>query len=344
MKIKQKPLIISLITLLTLSIVFTLINENKSKYASINHIESLPLTHKYINTNFYYNQLTQIEKNVYNKIIKKLNSYEGGEIILDENISVNNLSRIADAIRFNNNNNYFYSLFTLPFTSDNQLVNWGPNQNNNELEENKISKILLELYIGENDTRLNNFDISDKLIVTNYNDKKNIFEDIPNELINKYNSIKSETDTMLENIISNMPKNLTQVEAIDYFSNWIIDNMSYTDSFTYGTNYGDIVNEEIQFSSSISSITNKSAVCSGLSMILSELCRKVGIESYVCLGTVSNGGTPFNHAWVAIIIGDTVYYKDPTKEVSAGKIFPLKTKGDLSKGSYILRFSNHFKY
>lgn len=344
MKIKQKHIVIFFITILTLLIIITLVNENKSKYLSINAIEELPLTYEYVTTNFYYDQLTPIEQNVYNKIIKNLNSYEGGEIILDENISVNNLSRIADAIRFNNNNNYFYSLFTLPFTSDNKLVNWGANQNNNELEENKISKILLEIYIGEEDTRLNSFDISDDFFVTNYDDKKNIFESIPNELINKYNSINSETHTILENIILNMPKDLTQVEAVDYFSNWIINNMTYTDSFTYGTNYGDIVNEEVQFSSSISSITNKSAVCSGLSMILSELCRKVGIESYVCLGTVSNGGTPFNHAWVAIIIGDTVYYKDPTKEVGAGKVFPLKTKGDLSKGSYILRFSNHFDY
>lgn len=44
---------------------------------------------------------------------------------MDKKISVNELSRIADAVRFNNHNNYFYFLFTLPFTSENKLVNWG---------------------------------------------------------------------------------------------------------------------------------------------------------------------------------------------------------------------------
>ena len=100
---------------------------------------------------------------------------------MDKKISVNELSRIADAVRFNNHNNYFYFLLTLPFTSENKLVNWGTNQKKEDLEEKKIGKLLLELYVGEEDTRLNQFEISDDMIVTNYESEKKIFSTISNE-------------------------------------------------------------------------------------------------------------------------------------------------------------------
>ncbi|MBE6053967.1 MAG: hypothetical protein E7212_08650 [Clostridium sartagoforme] len=343
MKKKSKYLIFFLASLIILITASILIQNNSEKTVQKN-IEAIPLNYENIDVNFYYNQLNSTEKNVYDKIINNLNVYKGGEVVLDENISVNNLSRIADAVRFNNDNNYFYSLFTLPLTSDNKLVNWGTNQAKEELEKMQISKILLQLYIGEDDTRSDDFDLSDDLVIRNYDEKKKLFENIPNELITEYESIKNETNELLENIIANMPKNLNQEEAVNYFSQWLIDNMVYTDSFTYGTNYGDITNPEIQFGSYLSSITNKSAICSGLSMILSELCRRVGIDSYICLGTVSDGGSPFNHAWVAIVIGDTTYYKDPTREVAMKKIYPLIIEDELTKGNYLLRFSKHFNY
>lgn len=344
MKPKNKYLIISFITLFIIIVTISIFIVNKEKQLPQKTIEPIPLSYESLNINFYYQQLNSIEKNVYNKIINNLKIYKGGEIILDENISVNNLSRIADALRFNNDNNYFYLLLTLPLTSDNKIINWGTNQSKETLEKEQINKILLQLYIGEDDTRLNKVNISDDFTITNYDEVKKSFENIPNELINKYEGIKNETNKILENIILDMPSNLTQEEAVNYFSQWLINNMNYTDSFSYGTNYGDIVNEEIQFSTYISSITNKSAICSGLSMILSELCRRVGIESYICLGTVSNGESPYNHAWVAVHIGDTIYYKDPTREISEKKVYTLKNKEELTKGNYILRFSNHFNY
>lgn len=98
-------------------------------------IPSIPLTNEYKTTDFYYNQLNTIEQSVYNQLVEKLKDYKAGEIVLQESISVNNLSRIADAIRFNGNNEYFYSLFTLPLTKTNQIVNWGTNQSQNELEK-----------------------------------------------------------------------------------------------------------------------------------------------------------------------------------------------------------------
>ena len=179
MKTKGKYLIICCCIVFILLVVINIISENKSKTVDENPIKQLPLSNEYVDINFYYEQLTSDERNVYNKIIEHLDAYQGGEILLDKKISVNELSRIADAVRFNNHNNYFYFLFTLPFTSKNELVNWGTNQKKEDLEEKKISKLLLELYVGEEDTRLDRFEISDDMIVANYEKEKKNFQQFP---------------------------------------------------------------------------------------------------------------------------------------------------------------------
>lgn len=337
MKKNQKYIIIVLIAITILCAVIYIVSANKSKISSKSKIQDLPLTYEYVETNFYYEQLTPVERNVYDKLTEKLDAYEGGEILLDKKISVNSLSRIADAMRFNDRNNYFYSLFTYPFTDDNKLVNWYPNQSKEELEKKQIRKILLDIYIGENDTRLNNLNLTEDATVTNFDEQKHIFETIPENLVSKYDTVKKETNQMLDDITTNMPKDLNQEEAVNYFSQWIIDNMSYTSSFTSETQYGDIANEDVQFSSSLASLTNENAVCAGFAMILSELCKRVGIESYVCLGTSSYGGSPADHAWTAVIIGNTTYYTDPTVGVGTQTVSRLKTRDELTKGSYILR-------
>ena len=232
MKIKPKYLIICCCIVFAILVAINIISENQSQNVAKNQIKELALTYEYIDTNFYYEQLTSDEQEVYHKIIEQLDVYQGGEILLDKKISVNELSRIADAVRFNNHNNYFYFLLTLPFTSENKLVNWGTNQKKEDLEEKKIGKLLLELYVGEEDTRLNQFEISDDMIVTNYESEKKIFSTISNDLMNQYESIQKETNEILDDVISKMPKNLTQEEAVEYFSNWIIENMDYTENYT----------------------------------------------------------------------------------------------------------------
>lgn len=205
MKMKRKYIILSFTAILLLLIGMYAMRENKSPKSEI---ADLPLTHEYAGTNFYYRQLDSVEQNVYNKLIEKLDVYEGGEIIPDEAISVNNLSRIADAMRFNDKNNYFYSLFTFPLTSDNRLVNWYTNQSEEELETKQISKLLLEIYIGENDTRLNTWNFSEDATVTNFDEQKHLFETIPENLMSEYDTIKKETEQLLDEIVTNMPNNL----------------------------------------------------------------------------------------------------------------------------------------
>ena len=112
MKIKPKYLIICCCIVFAILVAINIISENQSQNVAKNQIKELALTYEYIDTNFYYEQLTSDEQEVYHKIIEQLDVYQGGEILLDKKISVNELSRIADAVRFNNHNNYFYFLFT----------------------------------------------------------------------------------------------------------------------------------------------------------------------------------------------------------------------------------------
>ena len=46
------------------------------------------------------------------------------------------------------------------------------------------------------------------------NRKRKFFSTISNDLMNQYESIQKETNEILDDVISKMPKNLTQEEAV----------------------------------------------------------------------------------------------------------------------------------
>lgn len=59
-------------------------------------------------------------------------------------------------------------------------------------------------------------------------------------------------------------------------------------------------------------ILDKKGICGGFSVALSDLCNKVGIDSYVVSGKATQQVTEMYHAWVAVKIGKGTYYVDPT--------------------------------
>lgn len=64
-----------------------------------------------------------------------------------------------------------------------------------------------------------------------------------------------------------------------------------------------------------------------MSDLMVDLCNMAGIEAYSVKGTLSaNKGEKVPHQWVAVVIGNEIYYLDPTKDVALQKSHPLYTK------------------
>ena len=77
MKIKPKYLIICCCIVFAILVAINIISENQSQNVAKNQLKELALTYEYIDTNFYYEQLTSDEQEVYHKIIEQLDVYQG---------------------------------------------------------------------------------------------------------------------------------------------------------------------------------------------------------------------------------------------------------------------------
>lgn len=73
-------------------------------------------------------------------------------------------------------------------------------------------------------------------------------------------------------------------------------------------------------------ILDKRGICGGISIILSELCNRVGITAYPVFGTIKSDGTLIPHGWVAMRVDDSTYYIDPTYVCQTGEMDNLKMK------------------
>ena len=127
-----------------------------------------------------------------------------------------------------------------------------------------------------------------------------------------------------------MPKNMNEKEAVQYFLNWIKDNMEY-DYSVYESSiepyYDKLYENEVYADvSNKGCILGKRGICGGISIILSELCNRVGITAYPVFGTIKSDGTLIPHGWVAMRVDDSTYYIDPTYVCQTGEMDNLKMK------------------
>jgi hypothetical protein len=169
------------------------------------------------------------------------------------------------------------------------------------------------------------------LVEKQYNDIIKYVESLNDELINSdlsyYSEVDEKVEQKIQEILNGMPVGLNQEEAVQYFSQWLVDNMVYDFVFDeyLTTNNPDLIDINKQLADvNITCINSGESVCSGFVMILNSLCRRVGIDAYFVCGNVE-GLSYGRHTWSAIMIGDEMYYKDPTSEIGTKKVRPLMT-------------------
>lgn len=118
--------------------------------------------------------MSEQEKEIYRDITEKLDDYHGGEILLEKNISPKSLARISDTIRYGEGGKYWYFVVAYPFNEKNRFIMTGLDQPSEKLNMESISKILIEIDLGESQGALHSFQFKeDKYdILTNYEEFK----------------------------------------------------------------------------------------------------------------------------------------------------------------------------
>lgn len=349
MKRNNKIAIIISLSICFLVCVFISVNQIKQTKESLKPIPVQNVLLSYHNigkSNFYYDQLTAEEKIVFHQIEEKLDHYDGGEFVLQDMISINNLSRICDAIRYSGDKDYAHWVFTFPFSEDNRYLDCSIDQEEELFHKKQVYKLVILLNTNQRLAELEEM-LPNKAngYMERYDEFQTIADDVPSDYVAGFKEIENKTEIELEKIIEEMPKNLNQEEVIQYFRQWIVDNMEY--DYGQGENVASN-NQIVRYASAIisnknASIINKAGICGGFSKILVDLCRRVGIDAYVAIGSVSDRYGRGMHAWVGVRIGEQVFYADPTKDVGVGEIDHLKSWEQLQSQYRKYLFIDHFE-
>lgn len=354
MKIKGKYIVAFVVVLITLIGVYNYF----SKPAQVKkEIPNVAVSFKPVSNQFYYDLLDEDEKEAYEQIMQQISNVGGGKVVLDKPISHFNYSRVMQTIMYDGKYGYWPYVFAFPVNQNQVLMSTLLFESDKETREKDITAIYVQIQDKTPREELKTFKgkLSEENKIENIEDFQKILETSDFDKA-YYEEITNEFNNIEEDIINRMPRDLTQKEAITYFTDWIMKNIKYDYALfddAQKSNGYDPVTEYLYETtlyakaSSEQCMIDKKAVCGGISIILSRLCNKVGIDSYVVVGNSIIDGIPVGHAWVAVNIDGNTYYTDPTLSVQTEMTYGLWTKEEMAQmrtGVPRYEFLEYFAY
>ena len=303
------------------------------------------VTFEPVTNSFYYDQLNAEEVQIYEEIMELCQTYEGGQIELEEPISTNSWIRIIHTLNFDQEKHFWPLVMVYPFDKEGRTLN--------ELSDEKtVAKLYVQLNeaIEHNPYKAFHLKESEDGVLLN---EEELLTFLKNTTLNEsyYIETSKEIETIQQQIISGMPEDIRQKDAVLYFCNWIKDNMEYDNDVV--TMQEEEENDTLLFSNAYANasyeqcILQRKALCGGFATILSNLCNQVGIPSYVVIGIIDVNGVAVQHGWVAVEIGGETLYIDPTYVNSVKRMDSLVSKKQMESRRYDGRcyiFSNSFEY
>lgn len=294
---------------------------------------------------FYFEQLDDIEKKVCNDIADLIASGNGGVLHLEDQISTYQYLRVLRTLSFDPEHQIWALVLIFPVGEGNKLID-----RNVINDEQRITKLYIQVNDQKRREYLQNFKIilNDDYTIENIDELEQVCNTA--DFSAKYYEEQSQRiDEYYNEIIDEIPDNIREREAIQYFLNWIRDNIEYDYSiYQYDMEpyYEKLYENEIYSDFSYKScIVEKRAICGGVSIILSELCNRVGIMAYPVWGTVNVKGSVMSHGWVALKIDGSTYYVDPSYVCETGKIDGLKLKSEMERpGERVYQLEESFVY
>lgn len=287
-----------------------------------------------VTNEFYYNQLTDVEKTVCQQIEQQVHTLQGGYVALDQPISHMNFSRIELTLNYDETHRDWAMADMYPVKADHSYADAIAVEYCDETTEPDIVGIYVQI-ITEDDSDVldypmnfweeNNIQVDEDAFlpqITSTGMTQETYEQIQKEL----NQVKTD-------IIAKIPEGADQREIIRFLSKWIQINLAYNDDFRSELETGTVRMEALQkyrIRSSEQCLLDKKAICGGRATVLSELCNQVGIESHVVAGIVEMDGDKVGHAWVAVRIDGKTYYTDPTNDIFGQMYSGLYTREELA--------------
>ena len=271
-------------------------------------LEDNPRKQMTVESEFYSKQLTQKEHEVYLFLKENIENLKGGVLTLPESINGKEYQRIVTALECEGEN-YFYGFVEIPMTEDEVYVQY-EDKDLNRITENEISKVILFLSCAEGieiqaafaqDGTISNLnEIREGLAVNNETEVDEISRKLQN------------TEQILDEIIAGIPKNSGEKSTVDYFLDWMKENMKPIDDMeTAGkkvSHIGELL-DKYYISNHAAAVLDGKATALGYAKILAELCNRTGMEAHIVAGTWQ-GGWVQGESYVFCAVnmdGQTVY-------------------------------------
>lgn len=271
------------VTLLLLGIFLNGQRQSSLTKAASKKLEDLPRSAEAADSDFYKNQLTEKEKEIYDFLVEKMESLQGGVTTLPRPVNGTEYMRIITTLE-NEGYNHFYGLYDVPMTEGNIYVKY-IERDILDITDESISKVILFLSCAEGidlkgdyaeDGTVRNLEkVDEGLSVTTKKGVRNIRE------------LQDETELILENIIRELPKEYGEKRTVDYFLKWLDDNMTFASEIAENANSVTNMSEmfrAIYKYNHLSAASERKGSALGYAKILSELCRRAGMESHIVLG------------------------------------------------------------
>lgn len=285
---KWKSIVICGVVLAAVIAVLAVRQREKFKENSIGNTMGNPVRSEeaFIDT-FYLDQLTEKEKGAYETLKAALDNMQGGEVIFSEALNGLEFTRAYNALEYGADD-YFYGMVGIPMTENNQNLAYN-SDNLLDVEESVIQKCLLFLYCAEGIDM--NGEMDEDGFVTNLEAHKVSLAEINEERLAKIQNIQKQREEVLDGVVADMPNEYGAKEAIDYFLNWLDENMvlQQASEQSQGITAMSDFFAKMNVKSHLSCAADKVGFASGYARILSDLCNRVGIKAHVVMGMWSSG-------------------------------------------------------
>lgn len=289
---------------------------------------------------FYSDQLSDVEKENFNLLEERIQDKQGGVVEFTEALTGFEYLRIMSAVT-NQSGNYFYGIFDIPMTRNDVCVSY-KNSDLTEVEDAVIVKSILFVLAAKgineqgdyaSDGTVKNLKEIEQGLKANDEDKAAAIE-----------KKQAETETILNQIVSEIPSGYGEKETVDYFLKWMDNHLTFhSDVGTKAASFSTMeeIFDGVYIYMNTACVTEGKAAALGYVKVLSELCNRAGMESHTVMGSWGTSGQSAYVLCEVTIGGEEIYI-----DASGAKGNDLSGQKYLSakEAKEHLVFANYFDY
>lgn len=170
---------------------------------------------------FYYNQLNEKEQEAYHTMLQHLKDKEGGVTELPSPLTGKEYMRVLSALE-NSSGQYFYGLFEIPMTDEDFYVRY-EERDLTRIIDPIIAKVILFQSFSNGLDVPGEYD--DRGRVSNLSEINTLLSQNDPEKLKKIEEKEAEIEACLTEILSGLPEEAGEKEAVDYFLSWMDKNL-----------------------------------------------------------------------------------------------------------------------